>query len=401
MRCQHVPFEAFALLSPATITHGWTSDAYLVTPAGSTGLSIKQQKATLDSLLISGLHEAIVSGNLLALWALGVQLASSALLRQHRFAECITLDRTLLIIENSSLDGGSGEAPRPWSRATTELSLRLAENHEAVENFADAAKEYQQLIRAASEDPMVLRKPQQLPTMYSFLALALKRGGQLARAEPVYLAALQLTSAFGDEGQRKHILQMLLSLYLDMAFEKREKIGPIVEELFSFPDGLDMASPNTMIVPATGWPYVIFPQAVRSFTIDNAGVTCESSKQKTRQLLQQFEQGPTPSSPAQAAAMDRTTRASPNWIAQRENSIRGLGKVSRNAAKRAGVLVRTCHSCGAAASASIRLKECARCHEVEYCSVGCQKSDWKAHKKICGKGGPVDRSLAALDLSGG
>ena len=135
----------------------------------------------------------------------------------------------LLIIENSSLDGGSGEAPRPWSRATTELSLRLAENHEAVENFADAAKEYQQLIRAASEDPMVLRNPQQLPTMYSFLALALKRGGQLARAEPVYLAALQLTSAFGDEGQRKHILQMLLSLYLDMAFEEREKIVVVLE----------------------------------------------------------------------------------------------------------------------------------------------------------------------------
>ena len=41
---------------------------------------------------------------------------------------------------------------------------------------------------------------------------------------------------------------------------------------------------------------------------------------------------------------------------------------------------------GAAASASIRLKECARCHELEYCSVGCQKSDWKAHKKIGGKG---------------
>ena len=39
-----------------------------------------------------------------------------------------------------------------------------------------------------------------------------------------------------------------------------------------------------------------------------------------------------------------------------------------------------CGHCGAVSSA---LKNCTACHCVRYCNVGCQKADWKKHKKDC------------------
>lgn len=33
----------------------------------------------------------------------------------------------------------------------------------------------------------------------------------------------------------------------------------------------------------------------------------------------------------------------------------------------------------------VTLKKCAKCSETQYCSRDCQKTDWKSHKKICGK----------------
>ncbi|XP_071986252.1 tudor domain-containing protein 1 isoform X2 [Engystomops pustulosus] len=38
----------------------------------------------------------------------------------------------------------------------------------------------------------------------------------------------------------------------------------------------------------------------------------------------------------------------------------------------------TCHNCGLSGS-----RRCARCHQTYYCSVECQKQDWKAHSVIC------------------
>ncbi|KAK4135876.1 hypothetical protein BT67DRAFT_440752 [Trichocladium antarcticum] len=34
----------------------------------------------------------------------------------------------------------------------------------------------------------------------------------------------------------------------------------------------------------------------------------------------------------------------------------------------------------------VNLKHCAKCSVTRYCSRDCQKANWKAHKKICGKG---------------
>ena len=53
-----------------------------------------------------------------------------------------------------------------------------------------------------------------------------------------------------------------------------------------------------------------------------------------------------------------------------------------------------CSCCGAASSS---LKRCGRCHTVSYCSVDCQRNDWKAgHKTAC----TVSDGTAAMPVRG-
>jgi serine/threonine protein phosphatase PrpC len=42
-----------------------------------------------------------------------------------------------------------------------------------------------------------------------------------------------------------------------------------------------------------------------------------------------------------------------------------------------------CFTCGAAAPPKTNLKGCGACHAAFYCSVECQKKDWKKHKQVC------------------
>lgn len=43
-----------------------------------------------------------------------------------------------------------------------------------------------------------------------------------------------------------------------------------------------------------------------------------------------------------------------------------------------------CHNCGSVHEVDgVKLKKCARCSAVEYCSVACQREDWKKHRLEC------------------
>ena len=45
--------------------------------------------------------------------------------------------------------------------------------------------------------------------------------------------------------------------------------------------------------------------------------------------------------------------------------------------------VEACANCGKESSDAVKLKNCTACRLVKYCSVDCQKSHRKQHKKAC------------------
>lgn len=49
----------------------------------------------------------------------------------------------------------------------------------------------------------------------------------------------------------------------------------------------------------------------------------------------------------------------------------------------AGDVEKSCNACGFTPSLDTSFKCCARCQRTSYCSRGCQREDWKEHKKDC------------------
>jgi hypothetical protein len=54
--------------------------------------------------------------------------------------------------------------------------------------------------------------------------------------------------------------------------------------------------------------------------------------------------------------------------------------------------MRGCRACGAppaaAAAEEGKLRRCAGCERVAYCSAACQATDWRRHKPFCGGASP-------------
>ncbi|KAK3677814.1 hypothetical protein LTR78_002664 [Recurvomyces mirabilis] len=50
-----------------------------------------------------------------------------------------------------------------------------------------------------------------------------------------------------------------------------------------------------------------------------------------------------------------------------------------------GLAVGQCAVCNASATDhNVMLRQCANCHNVQYCSRTCQRADWRQHKQVCG-----------------
>ena len=61
-------------------------------------------------------------------------------------------------------------------------------------------------------------------------------------------------------------------------------------------------------------------------------------------------------------------------------------KLQNNKEKRAQTTaqseVKLCYRCK---KSKTNLKKCTKCYTAQYCGIPCQKSDWKSHKKVCGR----------------
>lgn len=67
------------------------------------------------------------------------------------------------------------------------------------------------------------------------------------------------------------------------------------------------------------------------------------------------------------------------------------GAAGQSIAPRGDVVVEVCDSCRQSKG---QLRKCSVCHSAQYCSVECQKADWKEHKLVCKRVTPTPSTTA-------
>ena len=76
----------------------------------------------------------------------------------------------------------------------------------------------------------------------------------------------------------------------------------------------------------------------------------------------------------------------PGICDERHPSKSKENKLQNNKEKRAQTTaqseVKLCYCCK---KSKTNLKKCTKCYTAQYCGIPCQKSDWKSHKKVCGR----------------
>ena len=83
------------------------------------------------------------------------------------------------------------------------------------------------------------------------------------------------------------------------------------------------------------------------------------------------------------SSSEETSTGSASGAAAAPASGQQQGAAAGSSSQRHAAAAPCCSTCGAAASADTKLRKCAGCKAVRYCSTECQKAHWRAHRPAC------------------
>lgn len=339
----------------------WTHiGPYLVPPCY---LTAKEQKHVLRAVVYSLMQSAIVERRIYVFLALS-EFVRMELLKASELDLCESM-LCLQIEAYLALAKTQGDA---WTIDATLSCGKLGEYYESRGEFLRAADVYKRAVSHASRKPhmWVPGGPSGLYTWWSYLGLAFKRACQWREAEVVYNSAKlaiaqypQTAAEASVNSATNYVYSLLIRLYRDSKqFEKMQDAflcafgacGAVDTFGFDKQQGDELTSPAAAN-KASGRAWIM------------TGNTHQIVEYKTNLFDRRIAPKMNPKAPA------RNNMGAELALNHLMRDLR-LQKPQRGNA---------CASCGAVT----RLKACARCEAVGYCSRECQAAHWREHKRLC------------------